>query len=237
MNRKKGNRFVVMLLALLLAVEPMFVPMLKAAELPGPAVNSEQVDGLVSLEEVVAPADYLQQVLRLRGQTRDDAEARAWGEWMMMLNSTYLLMDDGASDVFSFYEAMKMLRENSTILADVSDVVKTIVKFTSLGFSFVFRSRLMSQSTNLIIGFMRLTNMAESAQNWVDNNPVLDFMEFTAPPPCWNNPEVAGEGFQSYWRWVKNKTGHSDVVSDLSKNRAVARSIGIGLDINNHQCL
>lgn len=231
MNRKKGNRFAVMLLALLLAIEPMVLPVLRAAEMPQPSINSEKINGLVKLEEVVAPADYLQHVLRLRGQTRDEAEARAWGEWMMMLNSTYLLMDDGASDVFSFYEAMKMLRENSTILADVSDVVKTIVKFTTLGFSFVFRSRLMSQSTNLIIGFMRLTNMAQSAQNWVDNNRILDFMEFTAPPPCWNNPEVAGEGFKSYWRWVQNKTGHSNVASDISDSRGVARSFGVGLVI------
>lgn len=231
MSRRDCNRLLVLLLAFLILIEPVALPVLRAAELPAPTINTENIPGIVNLDEVVAPADYLEYIMRLRGQTREDAEARAWGEWMMMLNSTYLLMDDGASDVFSFYEAMKILRENSTVLADVSDVVKTVIRFTTLGFSFAFRSRLMAETSNLIIGFMRLTNMAKAAQDWVDNNKVLDFMEFTAPPPCWNNPEVAGEGFKSYWRWVQNKTGKSNVASELSDSRGVARSFGVGLVI------
>lgn len=212
-------------------VEPILLPVLRAEEVAGPSINTSEVDGLIDLDEIVAPADYLDQMMKLRGATKDDAEARAWGEWMMMLNSTFVQLDDGASDVFSFYEAMKMLRENSTILADISEVVKSIARFTTLGFSFMFRSRLLSQSTNLILGFMRLTNMAQAAQTWVDSNRILDFMEFTAPPPCWNNPEVAGQGFKSYWRWVQKKAGNTSVTSELTDSRGVARSLGVGLVI------
>ncbi|HQB84694.1 MAG TPA: hypothetical protein PLR50_14445, partial [Candidatus Rifleibacterium sp.] len=129
MSRKKFNRLAVWVLAFVLLVEPMLIPVVRAAELPKPSINTEEVNGLVSLEKVVAPADYLEQIMRLRGKSREEAEARAWGEWMSMLNASLMMADDGATDVFGFYESMKMLRENSTILADIAEVFRAIVGF------------------------------------------------------------------------------------------------------------
>ena len=232
MSRKKFNRLAVWVLAFVLLVEPIMIPVVRAAELPKPSINTEEVNGLVSLEKVVAPADYLEQIMRLRGKSREEAEARAWGEWMSMLNASLMMADDGATDVFGFYESMKMLRENSTILADVAEVFRAIVGFTMRGFAFVGRSRLSARTANLMIGFMRLNNlanMADSTMSAVQGSKFLDFMEFTAPPPCWNNPEVAGQGFKSYWRWVQKKAGNNSIPDELTNGQGIARSIGIGL--------
>ncbi len=221
-----------MLLALLIALEPMVVPVVSASEMPKPSINTNKVNGLADLEKIIAPADYLDQVMRLRGKTREEAEARVWGEWMSMLNSSFMLLDDGSTDVFGFYEAMKALRENSTVLADISEVFRSIVSFTLHGFSYVARSRLLTRSTNLIIGFMRLNNLANIADTTmaaVQGSRFLDIMEFTAPPPCWNNPEVAGQGFKSYWRWVQKKAGNTSVPDELTDGQGIARSVGIGL--------
>ncbi len=231
MNRR-SKRLIGIILALVLIVEPFAVTVLKAGDLPQPRISEEALDKLPETRDIIAPADYLEYMLKLRGKSKSEVEARAWGEWMMTLNSAYMMLDDGSSDVFGFYEALKMLRENNTILSDISDVVKTVAKLTTLSFSFIFRTRMMQSSDNLILGFMRLTNMAQRAQDWVENNRVLDFMEYCAPPPCWDNPEVAGQGFKSYWRWVKGQnTGASDAVGELSKSQGISRSIGIGLTI------
>lgn len=228
-NRQKS---IALLLALLLLFEPFVITVIKASELPAPRINEERIDSLPDVDDIVAPADYLEYMLKLRGKSKSEVEARVWGEWMMTLNSAYMLMDDGSTDVFGFYEALKIVRENSTILADISDVVKTISRTATLSFAFLFRTRTLQHTDNLILGFMRLTSMAQKAQDWVENNRVLNFMEYAAPPPCWNNPEVAGQGFKSYWRWVRGKnTGAADAVGELSKAQGVARSIGIGLTI------
>ncbi|HNX75232.1 MAG TPA: hypothetical protein PLM07_13050 [Candidatus Rifleibacterium sp.] len=234
MGRKPGKRLITLLLALLIAIEPVVVPVLAADGLPKPSINTKEVNGLVNLEKVIAPADYLEQIMRLRGKTRDEAEARAWGEWMSMLNSSYMLLDDGSSDVFGFYEAMKMLRENSTVLSDVAEVSRAIIGFTLHGFSYIVRSRLLARSANLVVGFMRLNNlanMADTTMATVQGSKFLDVMEFTAPPPCWNNPEVAGQGFKSYWRWVQKKAGNTSVPDELTDGQGIARSVGIGLVI------
>ncbi len=229
---KVTKKIIAALLALLILVEPSLITVARANDLPQPRISEERIDSLPDTDELVAPADYLEYMLKLRGKTKSEVEARVWGEWMMTLNSAYMLMDDGSTDVFGFYEALKIVRENSTILADISDVVKTISRTATLSFAFLFRTRALEHTDNLILGFMRLTNMAQKAQDWVENNRVLNFMEFAAPPPCWNNPEVAGQGFKSYWRWVRGKnTGAADAVGELSKAQGIARSIGIGLTI------
>ena len=232
MQKVSTKRCLAVILSLVLLFEPLFISISHASEIPKPRVNQDALEQLPDIDEIIAPTDYLDYILKLRGKSKSEVEARVWGEWMMTLNSAYMLMDDGATDVFGFYDALKIIRANSTVLADISNVVKTVTRTATLSFAFLFRTRGHQHLDNLLIGFMRLTNMAQRAQDWVENSRVLNFMEYAAPPPCWNNPEVAGQGFQSYWRWVKGQnTGAPDAVGELSKAQGIARSIGIGLTI------
>lgn len=219
-------------LILMILFELAVVPVVRASEVPRPRLSDRSIELSSQVDEIIPPLDYLEYMLKMRGKTRSEVEARAWGEWMMTLNSAYMLMDDGSADVFGFYQALSIMRENNTVLADIADVFKTVAHFATLGFSFMFRSTLIQNSENFILGFMRLTNMAQKAQDWVEHNPVLNFMEYSVPPPCWDNPEVAGQGFKSYWRWVRGRnTGAPDAVGELTKRQGIARTLGIGLTI------
>lgn len=231
MKRKTLRRIIAIAVVLALFFEPVAL-MVAAQELPAPKVSEEALDEIPETGDIVAPADYLEYIMKLRGKSKGEVEARVWGEWMMTLNSAYMLMDDGSAEVFAFYDALRMIRENSTILADISDVVKTVAKMATLSFAFLFRTRGLQYFDNLIIGFTRFTEMAQRAQEWAENNRVLNFMEYAAPPPCWDNPAVAGQGFKSYWRWVRGRnTGAPDAVGELTKAQGIARSIGIGLTV------
>jgi len=51
-------------------------------------------------------------MLSLRGRTKEEQEAKTWGEWMTSLTGAYMLMDDGCTDVFSFYlPVVQLLKE------------------------------------------------------------------------------------------------------------------------------
>ncbi len=224
------------MISVLFLLEPVFIPVIRAGDLPVPPINTQGVDGIVSLEEIVAPADYLDYMLTLRGRTKEEAEARAWGEWMMTLSSAYMQMDDGASDVFSFYTALSLFKDNRTAFKDMVDTMKFVSKQATLLFAFIGKTNVAARSGNLIEGFVKMSRLSQKAQNFIKNNKVLNFMEFMAPPPCWNNPKVAGEGFKSYWRWFRKKTvsptgkglGPGKYISD---SKGIAQSIGIGLVI------
>ena len=219
-------------MALLILFEPVVLPIAASGLIPDPNLREDALEHLPDTDEIVPPLDYLNYILKLRGRTREEVEARAWGEWMMTLNSAYMLVDDGSTDVITFYQALKVLRDNNMIWADIAGTVSDITKFATLGFTFMARTSLMQNSNNLILGFMQLTQMAEKAQNWVRNNKILNFMEFAAPPPCWNDPEAVGRGFKSYWRWVRGKnTGAADAAGELTKAQGIARSIGIGFTV------
>jgi hypothetical protein len=229
----RAKKLIATILALLILLEPALLPVVRAGLLiPDPRLREDALEGLPDTDEIVPPLDYLNYILKMRGRSKKEVEARAWGEWMMTLNSAYMLVDDGSTDVMTFYQALKVLRENNMIWADIADVVTELTKYTTLGFTFLARTSLMQNSDNLILGFMQLTQMAENAQNWVRNNRILNFMEFATPPPFWSDPEATGKGFKSYWRWVRGRnTGAADAADELTKAQGIARSLGIGLTV------
>ena len=118
--RGRTNRFIVFLLSFLMAFEPFAINMVRAAEtesVPQPVVeylNTDGIEGIIDIEEVEKPVDYLDYMLSLRGRSMADDpitannqdEAIAWGEWMNTLTGAYSLMDDGCTDVFSYYNTL-----------------------------------------------------------------------------------------------------------------------------------
>ena len=232
--KKAIYRPIVIVLAFLMIFEPVFMPIVVADELPRPDLNTDEVDGIVPIDDLVAPSDYLHYMLSIRGRTKEEAEVRAWGEWTTMLMGAYMQMDAGASDVFSFYEALRALKDQRTFFKDTSDGVRVFTKYSSLAFAFLGKTNVGARAGNLLESFLKLGTMSKRAKKFIETSKTLKFMEFMSPPPCWSHPDIAGEGFKSYWRWVRKKTfnksgqglGRGRYISDA---KGIARSIGIGL--------
>ena len=80
MKRKLFRRVVSVLLAFLIFIEPFAVQIVKAQSMPEPTVINEEV-GLMDPADILAPHDYLDEMLNFRGKNREQVELRAWGEW------------------------------------------------------------------------------------------------------------------------------------------------------------
>ena len=138
----------ILLFALWMAFQPAVVTIVQANDQPSPAeelLDTEGIDGIVSIEEVanqspdeidiIPPKDYLNHMLTLRGATKEEAEAKAWGDWMSTMSGAYMMMDDGCSDVFSFYSTMQSMQPHLTntpyyFLAASKAAAKTALAFT-----------------------------------------------------------------------------------------------------------
>jgi hypothetical protein len=88
----------------------------------------------------MTPKDYLEYMLSLRGRTKEEAEAKAWGEWMTSLTGAYMLMDDGCTDVFSFYGAMSKMQPHMMQTPFYFKAVSRAASKATLAFAFVANS-------------------------------------------------------------------------------------------------
>lgn len=222
----------VVLFALWLMFEPVVVTMVRAQELPQPVINTQKVDGIQNIDEVMTPAEYLEYMLELQqASTKEELETKVWGDWLMTITGAYMLMDAGCQDVFSFYSALRSATDVAGSAPDVVDFLKLAVKKVHLLVAFIGRTTGALRGLSMFNGFLRATARARQVLN---KSRVWKFLEFMAPPPCWHNPKVAGEGFKSYWRWVQKKTvnpsgkglGRGRYISDA---KGVAQTVGIGL--------
>ena len=68
-------------------------------------------------DSLMKPVDYLYYMYSLRGRSKGDSNekmakienALTWGEWMNTITGAYSLMDDGCTDVFSYYNTLGMI--------------------------------------------------------------------------------------------------------------------------------
>jgi len=219
----------ILLFALWLMIEPMLVPILQAEELPSPEVNLDKVEGLSDIDDIMSPDEYLQYMLELRGSTKEECEAKAWSDWLTTISGAYMMMDAAQQDVFSFYSTMKAISGLPSTAKDLAENIRGLVKKTTLAVSFFGKIHPTVRGANMFKGFLAWTNKLDKAMG---KNKAFQFLEFMAPPPCWNNPKVAGEGFKSYLRWVKKTTGHNPGRGKTISNvKGAARTCGIGLAV------
>ena len=144
MKIKARYRWFVVLFCVWFAVQPLAVAYAND-DLPQPILDTEGIDGIVDLNEIEAPADYLEYVLALQGRSKDgnpkeDAEAYAWGEWMMTISGAYAMMDDGCSDVFSFYSTLSDMSPHFTNTPYYFKAVAMASSKAALAFSFIANS-------------------------------------------------------------------------------------------------
>ena len=133
--------FLIFFLAFWLAFEPFAISVVRANDdVPKPVLNTEGIEGIESIDEIVAPADYLEYMLSLRGRTKEEAEAIAWGEWMTSISGAYALMDDGCTDVFSFYSTLSDMSPHFTNTPYYFKAVSLASSKATLAFSFIANS-------------------------------------------------------------------------------------------------
>ncbi len=133
--------FLIFFLAFWLAFEPFAISVVRANDdVPQPILNTEGIEGIESIDEIVAPADYLEYMLSLRGRTKDEAEAIAWGEWMTSISGAYAMMDDGCTDVFSFYSTLSDMSPHFTNTPYYFKAVSMASSKATLAFSFIANS-------------------------------------------------------------------------------------------------
>lgn len=219
----------ILLFALWLMIEPMIVPILQAEELPAPTVESVNVSGISDIDDVLSPDEYLQYILELRGSTREECEAKAWSDWLTTISGAYMMMDAAQQDVFSFYSTMKAVSGLPGTAKGLAENIRGLVKKTTLAVSFFGKIHPTVRGANMFKSFFAWTNKLDKAMG---KSKAFQFLTFMSPPPCWNNPKVAGEGFKSYLRWVKRSTGHNAGPGrTISNVKGAARTCGIGLAV------
>lgn len=131
----------IIFLAFWLAFEPFAISVVRANDdVPKPELNTEGIEGIESIDEIVAPADYLEYMLSLRGRTKEEAEAVAWGEWMTSISGAYALMDDGCTDVFSFYSTLSDMNPHFQNTPYYFKAVSMASSKATLAFSFIANS-------------------------------------------------------------------------------------------------
>ena len=177
MKVRSRYRWFVVLFCLWLAFEPLALAVVHANDdMLTPIPNTDGIEGIVDVEEIEAPADYLEYVLALRGRTKEEAEANAWGEWMMTLSGAYMMMDDGCSDVFSFYSTLSDMSPHFTNTPYYFKAVAMASSKAALAFTFVVNSGPVvagvklagqaAQRTGITRGAAWAANKVSTIANW-----------------------------------------------------------------------
>ncbi|MDN5279376.1 MAG: hypothetical protein PWR01_3341 [Clostridiales bacterium] len=151
MKISSRNRILIILFAFWLALEPFAASVVRANDsLPAPELNTEGIEGIVEIDQVMSPAEYLEYMLALRGRTKEEAEAKAWGEWMTSLTGAYMLMDDGCTDVFSFYGTMSKMQPHMIQTPFYFSAVAKASSKATLAFAFVANSQIVKNVGGVI---------------------------------------------------------------------------------------
>ena len=229
MKRKLFRRFVSVLLAFLIFIEPFAIPIVKAQSMPEPTVINEEV-GLMDPADILAPHDYLDEMLNLRGKNREQVELRAWGEWQALINSSYLVIDEGATDVFGLYDALKIAKDVKSTTCSVGDIIGKVWKYAHMTTAFFDKLNKTNRAHTALSCWSRLNKWTEKGVELCKNSKSLNFLSFCCPPSCWHNQKNVSKGMDQYWHWLQKKGG-KDVSTELNNAQGVARTIGIGFAI------
>ena len=224
------KRYLIFLLSFLMAFEPFMINVVRAEEAadarPEVGVEENLDDGFENLD-VLKPVEYLEYMLSLRGRSRSDSpdeveaieSAIAWGEWMNTLSGAYALMDDGSTDVITFYNTLGEINGNLRDTSMYYNCVLWSANKAALAGSFICRvsglsklgnkiGRWVRSKESLMKGFDAMGKIFGKAAKKVGaftHNADI-FLKHMCPPVGFRKGCETGEGFVSYWRWVARKT-------------------------------
>ena len=197
------------------------------------ANKSESEDG-----SLMKPVDYLYYMYSLRGRSVDtkaeDIEkienAIVWGEWMNTITGAYSLMDDGCTDVFTFYNTLGMISTHATNVPEYLKALKFAVNKALLAGAFIAKvsgiadivtkisnTKVMlwlKSKGNLMKGFDAMGKFFGKGLKGADT-----FLSHLSPPAGFSKGCESGEGFKAYWRWITRKGNADTVVEALADSK------------------
>lgn len=232
---KRTKHVIAAVLAFVLFFEPIAVQAVRAAEtktngeLPEPTVITEDA-GLMDPDDILAPHDYLEQMLDFRGHNQQEVELRAWGEWQELINSAYLVIDEGATDVFGLYDALTIMKTVKSTTCSVGDVIGNVAKYAHMTAAFMEKLTKTNRAKTALSCWSRMNKWTEKCVELCKKSKSLDFLSFCCPPTSWHNAKNTAKGMDQYWHWLQKKGG-KDVNTELTNAQGIARSIGIGFAV------
>ena len=189
-------------------------------------------------DSLMKPVDYLYYMYSLRGRSKGDSDetvakiehALTWGEWMNTITSAYSLMDDGCTDVFTYYNTLGMISTHATNAPGYLKAIKYATNKALLAGVFIAKvthiadiatkinnSKLLvwlRSKKNLMKGFNAMGKFFGKGLQGADT-----FLSHLSPPAGFSKGCEAGEGLKAYWRWVTRKgTSGDDVVNALAES-------------------
>ena len=233
MHRKLLYRIIASVLAFVFFIEPIALHVARAEEeqqLPEPTVIDTEV-GLMDPQDILAPHDYLDAMLDFRGHNKQQVELRAWGEWQALINSAYLVIDEGATDVFGLYDALNIAKTVKSTTCTVGNTIGNVWKYAHLTSQFLEKlSAKTNRSRTALKCWTRMSKWTGKAVELCKNSKTLNFLSFCCPPTSWHNVKETAKGMDQYWHWIQQKGG-KDVSTELTNAQGVARSVGIGFAV------
>ncbi len=258
--RRRVKQCIVLLLSFLMAFEPFAINMVQArsleaevteeAKVPEALIDTmsgdteeavfEEFKELIDEGSMMKPVDYLNYMLSLRGRsigddkdkTRKIENALVWGEWMNTITTAYATMDDGCTDVFTFYNTLGTISTHATNAPEYLKAMKYATNKALLAGSFIARVTHISDIAskisakvgpwlkskgNLMKGFTAMGNFFGKGLQNADT-----FISHLCPPSGFHSKCEPGEGFLAYWRWITKKGSKADeaakVVSDTTSS-------------------
>ncbi len=207
-------------------------------------------------DSLMKPVDYLNFMYSLRGRSIGDDDdtmkkienALIWGEWMNTITAAYAMMDDGCSDVFTYYNTLGVISSHVTNAPEYLKAVKFATNKAFLAGAFIAKvtgigkiaSNISSKvgpwlksKGNLMKGFNAMGRFFGKGLKGANT-----FITHLSPPAGVNGKLfgktyklASGEGTVSYWRWVARKTGidategYAEAIKKINKHLSAENQI------------
>ncbi|MBF0410806.1 MAG: hypothetical protein HQM10_25900 [Candidatus Riflebacteria bacterium] len=227
-NRYDKNR-ISSILVLVLILEFFALPMLHADKLPQTSVTRTP-DKNVDFSNIFSPAEQLEHILKVQGNSPEMIEAKSYSDWLMLISSIYTEMGPEAKDVFTFYTALIAVRDFATAIPDAITSVPIFFNLMAdctnvaiMTFALISQTRIGVFLQNIVRGYNHATR---NAAGFLEGLNSVKFLEYMYPPEFWNNPRVQQKGMQAYWYWVTKKPVPMN--QTLARYQGIARTVGIG---------
>lgn len=144
MKKKVFRRFIGLVLAVLMVIEPAILPTLRAEENNSSGTEYEayfevtqMIDNFtysnmpVTAEvttKIPTPKAVADYYFQINGKTEDEVALKAWSEWTMDMSGAYALLDENSADSITFYQVIKNAKKFAGMPKKWNKTAKNIAK-------------------------------------------------------------------------------------------------------------
>lgn len=257
MKKKVFRRFIGLVLAVLMVIEPAILPTLRAEEsdsgdtydayfeitevkdnftFSGVPVTSEMTTKIPTPKAVV---DYYFQI---NGKTEEEAAVKAWSEWTMDMAGAYSLLDENSSDAISFYEVVKNAKKFAGMPKKWNKKAKSIAKKAMWAAGFLNKFLNADDTVDGLTNAGKATRASKIVSNLTKFKNKVDafqetglgtFLNFMGLPSGFVKAGASAEDYSksttAFFKWLKK--GEDTTDGALTNTQGAARCAGIALAV------